>query len=564
MKRHLALLLFLINIWRVSTVRVCPEINNFEDGSMFKYLGELGVEEIRFQCSPNNYLSGPREIRCVNGSWSADPPVCQNVSRCSFIPQPEHGSFKREYIAKNGNMEVEFQCDEGYILDNRYDAAIRCDASMGFWSGPVPSCKLMTPCIPLSEPIHGSVNLKEGSMWEDPHAVIQFDCDDGYYRVGPESLTCNGTGFWNQMPPTCHEIIPCEAVSAPTNGHVVQLQSRDAGSHRVMFYCDEGYMMQGVDYNRCEKGVWLNEMPTCVVQANCPVPQPDPSVRMLPISKTYEDRSIISFICIKSAQIMSGSKRMYCKGGKWQGKMPVCNDRLCTQLTPPLFGSITTTDKSGFVKPGTVTTFACNEGLTFYGTTKRTCSVWGSYTYSRWSVCAYNVSCPNISNANASVKSARWSPVPYPEVLSTAQVKCNPGFNPTYNQYLTCEPGGKWSRQPRTCIERPKCPVHPPIMNGTLSATQTHVGQGIQVVCDDGYVLAGSSHIACRQRGKFGYWSLSPSCRKIPEVTESPELPELPSLETVVVPATGLNFVPPALPPLGGFAPPNLPLSPPE
>lgn len=60
----------------------------------------------------------------------------------------------------------------------------------------------MAACSQVPAPSNGTVRLLENS-WDDPNATITFSCNAGYHLVGPRSLYCDRTGFWNQEPPTC-------------------------------------------------------------------------------------------------------------------------------------------------------------------------------------------------------------------------------------------------------------------------------------------------------------------------------------------------------------------------
>ena len=62
-------------------------------------------------------------------------------------------------------------------------------------------------CEALGAPDNGQITYSLPSVTNGEYpvdTVASFTCNDGYYRLGSGSRTCQTTGSWDQTTPTCN------------------------------------------------------------------------------------------------------------------------------------------------------------------------------------------------------------------------------------------------------------------------------------------------------------------------------------------------------------------------
>ncbi|NXN71166.1 C4BPA protein, partial [Himantopus himantopus] len=172
-----------------------------------------------FSCEAGFRLQGPDEISCVikgNGvDWSRDLPLCERIP-CKPPPSIANGRYTvaASYVYQTA---VTYTCDDVPKGADPFSligpATIFCtyDAhSNGVWSEPPPQCRVVKCDNPKVENGKKITGFRPSYSYRDS---VMFECDPGYFMIGPDVITCGEDNTWSPPKPTCEKItdIVCSA-----------------------------------------------------------------------------------------------------------------------------------------------------------------------------------------------------------------------------------------------------------------------------------------------------------------------------------------------------------------
>ncbi|NXP24509.1 C4BPA protein, partial [Scytalopus superciliaris] len=210
--------------------------------------GVVDVTDLTFgstatvSCQEGYRLFGKDVITCVikNGGvdWDSKLPFCE-VIPCDSPPSIANGQHTEaaNYVYQTA---VTYRCNpvpEGshpFSLigpDTIYCAAD--ERSNGVWSGPPPQCKVVNCEIP---------NVKNGKKisgfgpsysYKDS---VRFECNQGFFMVGSEIITCEQNNSWSPPAPICEKSV-CDAPEV-TNGSVIPMKSVYEEGESVQIKCN--------------------------------------------------------------------------------------------------------------------------------------------------------------------------------------------------------------------------------------------------------------------------------------------------------------------------------------
>ena len=216
--------------------------NNYSVGSVVTYSCVGGYE-----------LIGASKITClVNGSWSADVPVCILID-CGDPGTPTNGT--RNITGTTLFSIVQYSCDDGYIL---IGSSVRECLSNESWSGVAPECEIIDCGSPeiLAAGVLSISNTTAGSS-----AI--YSCLEGYNLIGETERVCLNNGAWSGSVPSCIAITDCGFPDVPPLG-LIQIEDIVIGSVAT-YGCDEGFMLLGNQNRTClSNGEWSGDTPDCV------------------------------------------------------------------------------------------------------------------------------------------------------------------------------------------------------------------------------------------------------------------------------------------------------------
>ncbi|KAL9824581.1 membrane cofactor protein-like isoform 2-T5 [Geothlypis trichas] len=203
--------------------------------------------KLTFRCNEGYRLFGKEEISCdiKNGGvdWSGTLPYCEIIP-CEPPPKIANGEYeeKDSYVYQSS---VTYRCldvpkgSDPFFLIGPDTIHCTSDAhSNGVWSGPPPECRVVKCEDPRVE------NGRKVSGFGSPYRYkdsVMFECNQGYFMVGAEVITCEGNNTWVPPLPTCEQITPevCPAPKIP-NGALIPAKSAYAKGESVQITCNAG------------------------------------------------------------------------------------------------------------------------------------------------------------------------------------------------------------------------------------------------------------------------------------------------------------------------------------
>ncbi|XP_078667358.1 uncharacterized protein LOC144909170 [Branchiostoma floridae x Branchiostoma belcheri] len=210
-------------------------------------------------------------------------------------------------------------------------------------------------------------------------------------------------------------------------------------------------------------------------------------------------QTVVNFTC-NPGYVLNGTTNTTCQAdGTWSNLVPTCRVRQCPTLTALANGVLSTTATSY----QTVVNFTCNPGYVLNGTTNTTCQADGTWR-NLVPTCRVR-QCPTLTApANGALSTTATS------YLTVVNFTCNPGYVLNGTTNTTCQADGTWSNLVPTCRVR-QCPTLTAPANGALSTTATSYQTVVNLTCNPGYVLNGTTNTTCQADGTWS--NLVPTCR---------------------------------------------------
>ncbi|NWX49654.1 C4BPA protein, partial [Steatornis caripensis] len=226
------------------TERKCNHPGELEHG--FIYVTDLTFgSKATFSCDGGFRLRGDAEISCViknkGVDWERDLPFCERIP-CEPPPSIANGRYT-EAASYAYQTSVTYMCDDVPQGTDPFSligqATIFCtyDAqSNGVWSEPPPQCRVVKCDNPKVE--NGKKKTGFGSSYRYRDSVT-FECDPGYFMIGPEIITCGEDNTWSPPKPTCEKITGgvCGAPKI-THGVVIPVKSVYEEGESVQIKCN--------------------------------------------------------------------------------------------------------------------------------------------------------------------------------------------------------------------------------------------------------------------------------------------------------------------------------------
>ncbi|XP_039179945.1 E-selectin [Crotalus tigris] len=467
---------------------------------------------------------------CNKGFYGRD---CEHVITCDQLEDPDQGIFTCKHPIQNFgfNSSCDVQCKEGYKPTEM--ESITCTNS-GKWSAPSPSCKVVE-CYAPQKPMHGLFNCSNPSGNYAWNSSCNFSCEEGFVLKGPDMLQCGASGKWDGQEPTC-EVVKCQAVPQ-SEGSLMNCSHHDTElkyKSTCDFACAKGYTLRGSPQIQCSSdGHWSQPIPVCEA-VHCSELQPpvNGSMSCSGPSGNSAGNSTCKFACEEGFKL-NGSSELQCDvSGHWDALEPECEAVKCVAVQPPEMGIAkhSSDDTNPIFK--SVYEFTCLEGYMLKGSSRIHCS-----------------------------SNGEWSgPVPKCEVVecyapqkpmhglfncsnpsgnyawnSSCNFSCEEGFVLKGPNMFQCGASGKWDGQEPTC-EVVKCQAVPQsegsLMNCSHHDTELKYKSTCDFACAKGYTLRGSPQIQC---SSDGHWS-----QPIP-VCEA--FPALGKFLAIGIPVTGLSIL---------------------
>ncbi|NWX62236.1 C4BPA protein, partial [Promerops cafer] len=205
------------------TVRKCTYPGDLENGHFDPASFTFG-SKVTFHCKEGYRLLGNKEISCniknEGVDWSGPLPYCEKIP-CEPPPKIANGGYKERdsYVYQS---TVTYTCQDVPKGSDPFSLigpdTIHCTSdahSNGVWSGPPPECRVVKCENPRVE--NGRKISGYGPSYIYRDSVV-FECNQGYFIVGAEIITCEENNTWVPPKPTCEKITAdmCPAPRIPS------------------------------------------------------------------------------------------------------------------------------------------------------------------------------------------------------------------------------------------------------------------------------------------------------------------------------------------------------------
>ncbi|KAG2461450.1 LYAM3 protein, partial [Polypterus senegalus] len=145
--------------------------------------------------------------------------LCYRVSTCTSQTTLAHGRMNCSHPFGNFsyNSSCNFDCNEGFIRKGA--KTLRC-TEFGEWSGQTPACQV-SECTSLTTPNHGSMKCSHPFGNFSYSSSCDFACNKGFIRKGNGTVHCTESGKWSNLQPECQaqsEISPVKFMTLSVIG----------------------------------------------------------------------------------------------------------------------------------------------------------------------------------------------------------------------------------------------------------------------------------------------------------------------------------------------------------
>ncbi|XP_061486595.1 complement receptor type 1 [Rhineura floridana] len=242
---------------RHATLRSGDPKDSYPVGTVLNYRCIVGYEHIP-RVNPS--------LTCLdNSSWSIENPRFCQGRRCR-PPTLENGKIVKSNDFRLGD-EIIFGCDEGYRLIGRKNVQCIVIGTSVDWNRDPPFCQRI-PCYSPPDIDNGKHSGQDRDDYEYGSAVT-YTCNRGLSLIGTRTLSCviaeNGVdGKWSAPAPEC-KVVACRRPEIENGRMTTSYQPSYTYESAVMFECDHGYTLVGVNYVKCgADSTWQPALPRCV------------------------------------------------------------------------------------------------------------------------------------------------------------------------------------------------------------------------------------------------------------------------------------------------------------
>ncbi|NWT74934.1 CR1L protein, partial [Prunella himalayana] len=227
-------------------LRKCVYPGDLENGYFDATTLTFG-SKLTFHCNTGYRLVGKGEISCdiknEGVAWSGDLPHCEIIS-CEPPPKIANGDYQERasYVYQSS---VTYRCrnvprgsDPFFLIGSDTIHCTSDEHSNGVWSGPPPECRVVK-CEDVRVE-NGRKISGFGLPYRYKDSIV-FECNQGYYMVGAEAITCEENSIWVPPKPTCEKITEdiCPAPKIP-NGVLIPGKPAYRKGESVQIRCNAG------------------------------------------------------------------------------------------------------------------------------------------------------------------------------------------------------------------------------------------------------------------------------------------------------------------------------------
>ncbi|KAM5192189.1 membrane cofactor protein-like [Mantella aurantiaca] len=440
---------------------------------------------------------------------------------CGKPPNIPYGRLKSEFADQMTfavASTVKYDCQNGFVRIPGVKNYITCLENSN-WSANDDFCHLRSCGFPgeIENGYLEAENFFFGSR-------VTYYCNLGYYMASKRSYReCQVDGTWSNSLPIC-EAVMCPPPPTIPNGTFHPVKEEYYFSDAVRYECNDPNMVMEYDSSVfcMDSGNWSDPHPSCI-EVNCEPPNVPHSRKISGFVGPYTLNSLVRFECDKGFK-MEGSDTIVCNmDNSWKPSPPDCIGAFCTE-PKLLHGKVIGGKKFNGYKVDDSVILECGPYYKLKGANRITCG-----TDFQWNpivpTCELGTFCPEPKLINGKITQGTkvYGYSKYDSII----LSCGSGYRLKGPNRVTCQRNFQWSTFP-ICELKEGC-SSPVIVNGRIThkdglpfdpEIDSHGfsdSNDIEITCDIGYTLQGSSQSRCVYQRTWFYFTH--------EYVWSPELP---------------------------------------
>ncbi|NXM45368.1 C4BPA protein, partial [Gymnorhina tibicen] len=327
--------------------------------------------QVTFKCRPGYTRVRGMSLTWTCGAdlqWSPKGVFC-TVRSCKYPGDLENGYFDPTDLTLGAKLT--FSCNEGYRLVGNEEMTCVIKNEGVDWNGDLPYCAII-PCEPPPKIANGYYEERANYVYQ---SSVTYKCRDPFSLIGTDTILCTSdarlNGLWSGPPPECR-VVKCENPKVENGRKTSGLQASYSYKNSVVFECNEGYFMVGAQVITCEENnAWVPPVPTCekITADMCRAPEIQHGV-LTPAKSAYEKGESVQVRCSAGCSFPDGSAELTltCQEQSSWGALQHCACAPESSGSTPVisYGRVTAGQKPSY-SVGDSITIECYTGYTLHG-----------------------------------------------------------------------------------------------------------------------------------------------------------------------------------------------------
>ncbi|XP_005348973.1 membrane cofactor protein [Microtus ochrogaster] len=187
---------------------------------------------------------------------------------CPTLKNPSFGNVHYMDGRPSWGNRAQFSCVEGYYLIGMsvLHCVLKGDAD-AHWDGPPPRCEKIS-CVPPPKIKNGTHTFSDIDVFRYREAVIYscdpISGPDKFSLIGMSMLICTGQNTWSSQAPEC-KVVKCPFPLLQNGRQIAGFEKKFSYEATVTFECEEGFYMRGRDTVVCNaNSTWEPPIPICI------------------------------------------------------------------------------------------------------------------------------------------------------------------------------------------------------------------------------------------------------------------------------------------------------------
>ncbi|KAL6042039.1 hypothetical protein STEG23_022029, partial [Scotinomys teguina] len=186
---------------------------------------------------------------------------------CTTLANPEFGKVHLLDGRISWGGRAQFTCVDGYYIVGMSILHCVLKGDDAYWNGPPPHCEKVY-CLPPPKIKNGTHTFTDIDVFKYREAVIySCDPNPGpdkFSLIGMSMIFCSGHNTWSSKPPEC-KVVKCPFPLLQNGRQISGFEKKFSYQATVMFECVEGFYMKGSDTVVCNaNSTWEPPVPVCL------------------------------------------------------------------------------------------------------------------------------------------------------------------------------------------------------------------------------------------------------------------------------------------------------------